>query len=655
MNLLDDDDVETGIEINPEFAQQFKERKQRQELRHLREKYGSDYEDSEEGVEEDEEAELFTEDKRKAFEDTLYAIRAGVPIDKDTAFWQDDEDDDGDEGETKVPQRRSEEPLTLKKQMTQLALKEGTNVITSHVDDPMFRSSTMTSNAKEASTSKAQFLKAMAGVEDDIGELQHIGVRESTKQQLSENGPSMTAATTSVQGTTSSKPSKVFEVEDTDTPEERFLKEYFRLEGWKDGHLVKNKKKAKAVSKTAEPAVAVGDGEVDDDGDDAEDFFDRAEEYEQQYQATQYKHEEGDHALAIQSFPRAAGTFRDTTTSRQLARDRKKERLEQAEREEQEELKRLKKLKRDDIDRRLTAIKKIGGSEHLGIDKDFLLRDFDEKDWDSQMMALFGDDYYGEDDEAVHPDDEDDLMGGPGGVSSVDADLELLYPTANVVDDGEDGNRPTSTKQRRDQELADEIAQLKKDLAVYHEYEDEDDGDDVTPADADGKKKKKKRRRFQYTEVSTDDIPLDPVDILTMDDRVLNDIAPLRFYAPYTTPKERRKFKYRTLEKLKLVRGHTTAGDDWGQGRGGGAEPVDDASSSKFRSSRKYRTDSVVMRQGEEAVWQEKQKELQKMNEEEEQRQNAAKQAKAKAVAGASSGRGIEEGRKAKKAKTVSH
>lgn len=98
---------------------------------------------------------------------------------------------------------------------------------------------------------------------------------------------------------------------------------------------------------------------------------------------------------------------------RKLKRKERLERKEVEKEEKREELKRLKNLKKKEIMEKLDKLAAITGNpvESLGLSLDDIEEDFDPKEYDAKMAALFDDDYYaagGEEEKPVFPDMEGD-------------------------------------------------------------------------------------------------------------------------------------------------------------------------------------------------------------------------------------------------------
>jgi protein KRI1 len=129
------------------------------------------------------------------------------------------------------------------------------------------------------------------------------------------------------------------------------------------------------------------------------DSIDTNETNENEVQINKYHFEEPE-SMSIKRYPRIINSIRDSTVSenRAIKRSEVKERKK---RQKEQELKRLRKLKREEIKEKLNKLREISGNDRIDVkdlDLNVLLddeNDFDSSKYDQKMELLFGDNYYG--------------------------------------------------------------------------------------------------------------------------------------------------------------------------------------------------------------------------------------------------------------------
>ncbi|KAM6957109.1 protein KRI1 homolog [Aplochiton taeniatus] len=148
--------------------------------------------------------------------------------------------------------------------------------------------------------------------------------------------------------------------------------------------------------------------EVEDSEEEGESFLERQDNFERNYN---FRFEEPD-ATQIKTFPRNIATsVRTKDDRRKKKRDEVKERKQREKEQKQEQLKQLKNLKRNEIMEKLKKLQELTGNEKLAFDQVDLEGDFDPQKHDQLMQNMFGDGYYGEEeDEKPHFEDEDDAL-----------------------------------------------------------------------------------------------------------------------------------------------------------------------------------------------------------------------------------------------------
>ncbi len=128
--------------------------------------------------------------------------------------------------------------------------------------------------------------------------------------------------------------------------------------------------------------------------------------------------------MQIKSYPRTiASSVRSESHSRQLSRQQRQQKKKEECEREQEELRRLKNLKRRRVEDQLKQLSEVTGNSVAGLEDlaGQLEEDFDPTAYDQSMEAVFGEEYYQEEDDEGKPD-----LGGVC-VCIVSLGVRLLY------------------------------------------------------------------------------------------------------------------------------------------------------------------------------------------------------------------------------------
>ena len=408
---------------------------------------------------------------------------------------------------------------------------------------------------------------------------------------------------------------------------EAFLRDYLLNEKWRDAEdggedgksgftYQQNRKRTKRSR--SNDGSDVESEEVSDSEEDAR-AFEEAERFEQKYN---FRFEEPDGGV-IQSHARTIeGTVRKEKTSRRDARLARNERKLSEKERLRAEVRRLKNLKREEIRAKMSQIAAVGGLAGAeAVAAADLNAEFDPEQHDRAMAAMYGEQYYGgalldeEGEELEKPefgdldeevnavigavteeeggaaddsekfkrlreamlarstngtfegdrgddidddddDEDDDDDGGmvDAGVEDEDDDAAAANGAADAAN-GSDGNKFSKRAAKR----------WKKELLAkmdeYYALDAEDFIDDV-PC------------RFKYKEVAPSMYGLSTKEMLSMSDKQLTQIVPLKKLAPYrhdadagTAPKE--KMRSQRMAREFLAEAAKRGGEQAGRARGG--------------------------------------------------------------------------------------
>ena len=309
---------------------------------------------------------------------------------------------------------------------------------------------------------------------------------------------------------------------------DRFLKQYILKKGWVD-------------KDSAEGSDEEGE-EDHPDTDEDEAYLKAADNYEHAYN---FRYEEPG-AERIITHPRTTdGIVRKEDDRRKKKRQEKKERLAAEEDKRRSELRRLKNLKKQEIEERLQEIGQVAGAaapppEALDA---LLAGDFDPEEYDKAMAAAFDDSYYDE----AEADESEDLL-------DEEFEKELEKMAKYESDDDEDehphpekAHLSTFSKLQKTlpQSASDSASRSREDilrlLEEYYKLEYEDVVGGVPT-------------RFRYRQVPAQDFGLRADDILTMDEKELNQIIGLKRLAPYREDWQKQRVNYSALQSIQRER-----------------------------------------------------------------------------------------------------
>ncbi|OMJ10334.1 Protein KRI1-like protein [Smittium culicis] len=333
-------------------------------------------------------------------------------------------------------------------------------------------------------------------------------------------------------------------------PNQAFLVDFILNRGW----IEKDGKKPKYEEIVADEVDEIVDYE--------------AETYEKNFN---FRFQEKDGAT-IKTYSRNIDdSLRREDNKRKTKRKEKNERKLLEKQQKVEELKRLKNLKKAEIMEKLEKIKEITGNDHVGFNDIDLEKDYDPEEYDAQMGNVFNDDYYVNADskkpewnDDIEIDDivSEDLLGKSKtisskkskkknkgkefGISEIEMDADYLpggayYRNKDIEDSS---NNHDLVEESYNNESQGEIPtkELKRDIDEYYQLNYEDIIGDLPT-------------RFKYQSSKPVDFGLTPVEILLADDKELNEVVSLKKLAPFRpqwkVAKDMTKFNKKTMKSIK--------------------------------------------------------------------------------------------------------
>ncbi|KAF1348282.1 Krr1-domain-containing protein [Lizonia empirigonia] len=522
----DDSDADTGFRVNEEYARRFEHNKKRAEQHRLEEKYAKgtafddEEDDSEEGVEEDDAAELLDEALDHEVMATLKALRAKDPriYDKDAKFYTDVQEpaDAAD-----APQKDAS--MTLRQFHTKNLL-EGR--LPDDEDDAPPR--TYAQEQEDMRKTLVQEMHAAADDADDDFLVAKPKPATSKKDRITITQDDVIKA---------------------DHDPELFLSNYMESRAW-----------VPADKTQFQPL------ESDDDEEDA-----AADDFEHAYN-TYFEDTTGtNEKLTTYARDAVAATTvrRDEGNSRKKAREIARAKREAERREREEDLARLRKLKVEDMEAKVQQIRKIGGlsGRDFNMDewKDVLEADWSDDQWDREMAQRFGDAYYNAPDAASDSDADGKKKKKKKKKKpkkpKFDDDIDIKDLIPNFVDVSED-ERPTlsdeedvnddenndTTSKQRKRDRADAKSSARRDRRLIESLV----SSTLQYESALASKPTKTSSRFRYRSTSPTSFGLTARDILLADDAALNEFAGLKKLAAFRDPDKKKKDRKFLSKKARL-------------------------------------------------------------------------------------------------------
>ncbi|KAI1911093.1 Kinetochore protein Spc24 [Ophidiomyces ophidiicola] len=548
---------ELDFKINKEYARRFEYNKKREELQHLEEKLGKstpfakrqkfekadeneedDEDESEESSEsetEDDAAELVTEAVDSEILATIQAIRNKDPrvYDKGAVFYTKLDD------ESTQQREKEHKPMYLRDYHRENILR-GTKEDGNEDDEPK-------TYVQEQEHLKRSIVKEMHAAADADGENGDGGDSNSDDDGflVRKSKPKAMAV--------ESKKITEEDVATADKNPETFLSNFMASRAW-----------IPSTRPNFQPF------ESDDDEEEA-----KAEAFEEAYNLRFEDPDKLNEALVTHARDTMAkfSVRRDELSGRKRKREAEKLKKEEEKKQRHEERARLRKLKIEQLEEKVTKIKKAAGLRAQNITDEewagFLDDGWDDSKWEEEMEKRFGETYYAEgdpnsdDDEAesskkrrvkkptwdddidindIIPDFEDDEQ----------RQFDISDPEVNLDEEANEASDKDqkSSKKKRLQEKKDKQKETKRERRKIETIVDK--SLDLEPSLLPGASKKFSSA-FRYRETSPISFGLTSHDILMADDSQLNQFAGLKKLAPFRAPDKKQR-DYKKLGKKARVR-----------------------------------------------------------------------------------------------------
>ena len=581
------------LKINEKFASRFEHNERRKEEHRLKEKVGKEYlvkgmmmkqkksdgsSDSDDGDESSSSDEGdITETKEKQFVDVLTKLKNKDPSvydpnaklydESSSSSSSESESDSGPDDSDKKKKKKKKKKMTLREVQARDLLEGGARTYESDDDEDglgkrnkdagpsyveeqealkkAFKSAAGNSRSNNSSSSSGDDDdgNSDSDSDDDIGGLV---VKKRAEKFDNNNDNNAKDSTHKIEDENKKKLAEVLKDED------EFLKDYIVNRKWTDIN--------------ADGRTNGGDS----DSDSSEEDLERQEQFEHEYN---FRFEEPG-GTSIRSHARNIdGTLRREDTRRREKRQSVKERKQTERQKLMEEVKRLKNLKREEIRKKVDLISKIGGISGTDAAKIAdLTQEFDPDAHDRAMRELYESK---ENDEAYQElEDEDGNPIKPEFDDDVEDELKVLMKAPEEVNARENER---FEKIRKNMAKVDAKLQAEKDLLDGDDDEDDSDDNEAEERDGDAaddqndddddndqnqenvyskralKRWKKELQqkmdefysldyedfvdglptRFQYKEVAPSNYGLTTREILSLDDKDLNQIVSLKKIAPY--------------------------------------------------------------------------------------------------------------------------